>query len=71
MATHSCILAWRTPWTEEPGGLQCRESHGQRIWRATVDGVTKGLTRLSDLAHTYTLGSVASFCPILLRIRTS
>ena len=22
MATHSSILAWRTPWTEEPGGIQ-------------------------------------------------
>ena len=22
MATHSRILAWRIPWTEEPGGLQ-------------------------------------------------
>ena len=22
MATNSCILAWRIPWTEEPGGLQ-------------------------------------------------
>ena len=21
-ATHSSILAWKTPWTEEPGGLQ-------------------------------------------------
>ena len=21
MATHSRILAWRTPWTQEPGGL--------------------------------------------------
>ena len=21
MATHSSIVAWRTPWTEEPGGL--------------------------------------------------
>ena len=21
-ATHSCTLAWRIPWTEEPGGLQ-------------------------------------------------
>ena len=21
MATHSSVLAWRTPWTEEPGGL--------------------------------------------------
>ena len=22
MATHSSILAWRIPWTEEPGGIQ-------------------------------------------------
>ena len=22
MATHSKILAWKIPWTEEPGGLQ-------------------------------------------------
>ena len=22
MATHSSILAWKTPWTEDPGGLQ-------------------------------------------------
>ena len=22
MAPHSSILAWKTPWTEEPGGLQ-------------------------------------------------
>ena len=29
IATHSCILVWRTTWTEEPGGLQsvgCQES---------------------------------------------
>ena len=26
MAIHSCILAWRTPWTEEPGGLQSIQS---------------------------------------------
>ena len=25
MATHSSILAWRTPWTKEPGGLQSME----------------------------------------------
>ena len=23
MATHSSILVWEIPWTEEPGGLQC------------------------------------------------
>ena len=26
MATHSSILAWRIPWTEEPDGLQCTRS---------------------------------------------
>ena len=25
MATHSSPLAWKIPWTEEPGGLQSRE----------------------------------------------
>ena len=30
MATHSGILAWRTPWTEEPGGLQSMESQKSR-----------------------------------------
>ena len=35
METHSSILAWKMPWTEEPGGLQ---SLGSR----------KSRTRLSD-----------------------
>ena len=35
MATHSSILAWRIPWIEEPVG-------------ATVHGVTKNWTQLSD-----------------------
>ena len=29
MATHSSILAWKMPWTEEPGGLQSTGS--QRV----------------------------------------
>ena len=29
MATHSSILAWRIPWTDDPGGLQSWES--QRV----------------------------------------
>ena len=36
MATHSSILAWEIPWTEEPGGI--------------VHGVTKSRTRLEH-AH--------------------
>ena len=35
MATHSSILAWKIPWTEE-------------AWWATVCGVAKSQTQLSD-----------------------
>ena len=31
MATHSSILAWRIPWTEEPGGLQSMGSPRVRL----------------------------------------
>ena len=27
MTTHSSILAWKIPWTEEPGGLQSMGLH--------------------------------------------
>ena len=30
MATYSSILAWKTPWTEEPGGLQSLQSQSCR-----------------------------------------
>ena len=30
MTSHSSILAWRIPWTEEPGGLQSTGSHRVR-----------------------------------------
>ena len=39
IATHSRILAWRIPRTEEPGGLQFMESQSQ--------------TRLSDFPFTF------------------
>ena len=39
MATHSSILAWRIPWTEE-------------AWWATVHGVAKSRTWLSDFTFT-------------------
>ena len=35
IATHSSILAWRIPWTEEPGGLQ-----SMRLQKAGHDRVT-------------------------------
>ena len=34
MATHSSVLAWRIPWTEEPSGLQ---SMGSKSWTGLSD----------------------------------
>ena len=42
MATHSSILAWRIPWTEEPGGLQSTGS--QRVGQ---DGSDRACTHTS------------------------
>ena len=39
MATYSSVLAWRIPWTEEPGGLQSMRSQ-------------RGEHELSDSAYT-------------------
>ena len=39
MATHSSILAWRLPWTEEPGGLQSMGSQRVRHnWEQHTQG---------------------------------
>ena len=35
MSTHSSILAWEIPWTEEPGGLQSVKSQSVRYDLAT------------------------------------
>ena len=42
MATHSCVLAWRIPWTEEPGELQ---STGSQEWDTTVAEHTRTSTQ--------------------------
>ena len=37
MATHSNILAWEIPWTQEPGGLQSIESQrAEDDWAANI-----------------------------------
>ena len=53
LATRSSVLAWRIPWTEEPGGLQCIGSQSQ--------------IRLRDLActHLYISISISQFTPCL------
>ena len=63
MATHSSILAWRIPWTEEPGGLQSTGS--QRVghdWSdlAGTPGPTPGDSDSTDLRRTS--GNEYVFC---------
>ena len=45
METHSSILAWRIPWTEEPGGLQSTGS--QRVEHDWATSLTHSLTEWS------------------------
>ena len=50
MATHSSIPAWKTSWTEEPGGVHSmgvQKSHTY-LNMTIVLGITKGHTQLSD-----------------------
>ena len=43
MATHSSILAWRIPRTEEPGGLHSPQGHKQ-------SDMTEGLTIINEIS---------------------
>ena len=64
MATHFSILAWRIPWTEEPGGSQyvgpllLGEPQGQRnlVGSSVACRATESQTRLKRLStHTVRL----------------
>ena len=54
MATQSSSLAWRIPWTDEPG-----------VW-ATVHGVTKSRTRLRDKTRKF---EVLNICISVLPVK--
>ena len=59
MATHSSILAWKIPWTEEPGRLQSMES--QRIrhdWACTETGMCIYLFILAEPHSMWDLSSL-------------
>ena len=48
MATHSSILVWEIPWTEEPVGLQSLES--QKSWKQFSDqAIRRSLGMKKDL----------------------
>ena len=46
MATHSGILAWESPWTEEPDGLQCMGF--QRVGHDRVTNITTAAAMPED-----------------------
>ena len=39
MATHSSILAWEIPWTEEPDGLQSMGTQESQTWLSTYNNM--------------------------------
>ena len=50
VTTHSSILAWRIPWTEETGGLQSVSLQSiRRDWVTNTQGVTRGKLPLLNL----------------------
>ena len=48
MATHSSILTWRIPWTEEPGGSQ-NVGHDEATEHSLINGVKWSLNCGFDL----------------------
>ena len=59
MATHSGILAWRIPWTEEPGGLQSMGS--QKVGYDWSDLACKAILSFPRFQKFYTVLSQASW----------
>ena len=51
MATHSSILAWRTPWTEEPGRLQIHGVAKSRTWVSNVHFTSLYIYKDLKLVH--------------------
>ena len=64
MATHSSILAWRIPWTEESGGLVHEVAKSQTRLKQ-LSACVCVCTRLRACAHTYTHTQISSlFTPL-------
>ena len=54
MATHLSILAWRIPWTEEPGGIQSKKSQSDTTERLSPRG--RAHTHTHTHTHTHKRG---------------
>ena len=68
MATHSSILAWKIPWTEEPGRLQSMGSQRVRHnWATSLDLTILTFYSLSIWYSNFTQHSLfymATLCPV-------
>ena len=64
MATHSSVLAWRTPWTEESRGLLSMRSHGQELDK------TEQLTHPQWLIYCAVLASAIQQSDSVIRIHS-
>ena len=51
--THSSILAWKIPWTEEPGRLQSVQSQSQRLLSSHANGLI-GYLCWNTIRHYFT-----------------
>ena len=79
MATHSSILAWRIPWTEEPGGLQSIVSQSQTRLKRLSPHSTMPILEIAFLLQLGMRKQKSSFFPeskkkqkeILLSIQVS
>ena len=65
MTAYSSILAWRIPWTEEPGGLQSKGSQRVGHDRSNFHRNSTGNRNYITVAATY---SVSSFLSVMLSI---
>ena len=72
MATHSRVLSWRIPWTEEPGGLHRVAQSWTRLKRLsrhryTLEAVSSGSVHWQDWllvrASSYLVECLFSLCP--------
>ena len=63
MATHSSILAWKIPWTEEPGGLQSMGSRRVRQTEVTEHALVHTKWGRHSLLITLTVAACISSNP--------
>jgi len=58
MTTHSSILAWKIPWTEDPGQLLSMESRKSQMWLSKLTTTT---VRKLSISKNYTVPSLRTW----------